>query len=400
MYGLEPTPVMESATASPRAAQERQLNALIVMPVAEQRGGCEMMLAQLMEHGRNLGITWSVLFLEHGPLVEQFESLGIRTRVVRLGRTREVHRSALVTYEIHKEIRRQRVDVVLGWMTKSHLLSGPAAMIAGVPALWFQHGAPTRRSKIDVAASLVPAVEVFACSRMTASAQEKLWPGRDTFVVNPAVDLSKYDPRTLPSMREARKQLELPLDAPLIGIVGRLQRWKGAHTLIKAMPRLLQSRPDLHCVIVGGEHSLEADYKPFLDELVRSLGLENRVIFAGLRHDIPLWMQAMDVMVHASHNEPFGMVVIEAMALGKPVVAGSQGGPTEIITPEVDGLLTPYGNADALAQAIERYLSDSQFAQNIGRAAAQRAQYYSIDRYVNLVAARLKAVCGAASEAA
>ncbi len=86
---------------------------------------------------------------------------------------------------------------------------------------------------------------------------------------------------------------------------------------------------------------------------------------AGAQTNIPEWMQAMDVMVHASDREPFGIVVLEAMALGKPLVAGAEGGPREIITEGVNGLLTPYDDAPALAQAIARYLNDPEWAERL-----------------------------------
>jgi glycosyltransferase involved in cell wall biosynthesis len=89
----------------------------------------------------------------------------------------------------------------------------------------------------------------------------------------------------------------------------------------------------------------------------------------------------MDVFVHASDQEPFGIVIIEAMALGKPVIAGNAGGPTEIITDGVNGLLTAYDDAEALTAAILRYLDDQEFAQSAGIAARQRALQFSTQRY-------------------
>jgi glycosyltransferase involved in cell wall biosynthesis len=102
---------------------------------------------------------------------------------------------------------------------------------------------------------------------------------------------------------------------------------------------------------------------------------------AGLQRNVPEWVQAMDVFVHASDQEPFGIVIIEAMALGKPVIAGNAGGPTEIITDGVNGLLTAYDDAEALTEAILRYLDDQEFAQSAGIAARQRALQFSTQRY-------------------
>ena len=204
------------------------------------------------------------------------------------------------------------------------------------------------------------------------------------------MELERFEPERLPSPREAKRRLGLPTEGPLIGIVGRLQRWKGMHVLVEAMPRILQAHPDAHCVVVGGDHALEPDYPDWLRERIDALGLANKVTLAGLQHNVPEWMQAMDVVVHASDREPFGIVVIEALALGKPVVAGDAAGPTEIITDGVDGLLTRYGDAPALAQAVLRYLDDPAFAARTGTAARQRAQEFSTRRYAQKLVATLQ----------
>ena len=84
-------------------------------------------------------------------------------------------------------------------------------------------------------------------------------------------------------------------------------------------------------------------------------------------------MQAMDVIVHASEQEPFGIVVIEAMSLGKPVIATTPGGPREVLIHETSGLLVPHGEAQALADAIRRLLSDPDLAAKLGNEAAKAA---------------------------
>jgi glycosyltransferase involved in cell wall biosynthesis len=98
----------------------------------------------------------------------------------------------------------------------------------------------------------------------------------------------------------------------------------------------------------------------------------------------------MDVFVHTSDREPFGIVVIEAMALGKPVIAGSGGGPAEIITDGENGLLVPYGDDESLAHAILRYLDDHAFAARLGAAARTRAAVFDDRTYAAHVIAALR----------
>ena len=97
------------------------------------------------------------------------------------------------------------------------------------------------------------------------------------------------------------------------------------HVFIDAMAQVHQVRPEARAVIVGGPHETEPRYADELRARVLALGLDGVLSFAGFRSNAAEWMQAMDVFVHASDREPFGIVVIEAMALGKPVIAGDCG---------------------------------------------------------------------------
>lgn len=372
------------------------MKVIAIMPLAEQRGGGEMMFLDLMQQGRQAGIEWLAIFLEEGPMVEQVRALGIDTRVIVSGRLRQVPCFISAVFQIAMVARRERADAIANWMWITHLYGGLAAIASGLPAVWYQLEVPNANSWLVRLATLLPARAIITLSKDGQQEQAKIWPYRPTPLVYPGVALDRFEPAILPSPIEARIKLGLPVQGPLIGIVGRLQRWKGMHTLIEAMPQVLQRYPDAHCVVVGGKHDLEAEYEDFLKTQIADLGLSDRVSMVGLQRNVPEWMQAMDIVVHASDNEPFGIVIIEAMALGKPVIAGNAGGPTEIITDGVNGLLTPYNDADALAIAVLRYLENPEFAHNMGIAARQRALDFSTQRYaqnfVNVVRAAVSYV--------
>ena len=368
------------------------MKVIIVMPLAEQRGGGEMMLWDLVQQGRNAGVEWLVIFLEDGPMVEQVKSLGIDARVVESGRLRQIHRFIGAVLRIAAIARRERADIIVNWMWITHISGGLAAMLAGLPAVWYQLEVPSDKTWLVRLATLIPARAIITLSQDGKQAQAEIWPHRPTPLVYPGVALDRFEPNTLPTPEEARRKLGLPLHGPLIGIVGRLQRWKGMHVLVQAMPKILQKYPDAHCVVVGGKHDLEPDYEDFLKAEIAALGLKEQVIMAGLQRNIPEWVQAMDVFVHASDNEPFGIVIIEAMALGKPVIAGSAGGPTEIITDGMNGLLTPYGDAEQLAIAILRYLDEQEFARSAGIAARERALDFSTQNYAQNFISAIRSV--------
>lgn len=365
------------------------MKVVLVMPLAEQRGGGELMLTQLLRRGRLPGVSWHVVFLEDGPMVEEARALGsgVGVSVVDAGKLRQVHRFVAAVRAIAAIIRREKADAVVGWMTKGHLYGSPAARLAGgVPAILYHLAVPTPGDWMDRIAARLPARGAITLSQDGYAGQKRLAAGQEVRIVYPGVDMDRFDPAILPTPEEARRRLGLPADGPLIGIVGRLQRWKGMHVLIEAMPEVLKDHPDARCVIVGGEHALEAEYAVYLKERIAALNLGEHVLLAGLQANVPEWMQAMDILIHASDHEPFGIVVIEAMALGKPLIAGSAGGPTEVITPGVNGYLSPFGDAGALAQHIKRLLSDPEQAARMGQAARVRAADFSTDRYArNLI---------------
>lgn len=358
------------------------MKVLILMPVAEQRGGAEQLLRVLLSQMNKRDSEIFVVFFEDGSLHTECRSLGIPTAVVPAGRLRDLNRFLPTVRQIVQISNRIQPDIIFSWMAKAHLYGAVASQMTGIPSAWYQHGLPRSATWLNRLISLLPTSTVLACSETVAEAQRGLWPKHQTEVVYPCVHLNRFDPAHLPPTSVARTELNLPMKGPLIGMVGRLQRWKGMHTLIEAMPRILESEPDAHAVIIGGRHDLEPGYLSYLQEEIRSLDLRDRVILAGFQSNVPLWMQAMDIMVHASDNEPFGIVVLEAMALGKPTVAGASGGPLEIITEGKNGLLASYGNSDELAGQIIRLLSEPAFAESIGTAAQKRARDFSPARYV------------------
>ena len=372
------------------------LRVLIVMPLATPLGGGELMLRQLLRHGRNKGVEWMVVYLRDGPMVEETRALGIDAQVVPSGRFRDLFKRAGAVRKVAAIARQFRADIIFGWMVAGELTAGPAAMLAGIPNVWYQVGTP-RPDWLDRTATLFPARGIIVLSRGGATAQSRVWPARKQWLVYPGVSLDAFNPDERAAPEALRAKLGLPITGPLIGIVGRLQRWKGMDVFLDAIPAILSRCPDLHAVIVGGPHETEPRYPNELQARVQALGIDRAVTFAGFQSNVPEWMQAMDIVVHASDHEPFGIVVLEAMALGKPVVAGAEGGPSETITAGVDGLLSPFGDAAALATAILRYLDDPSFAARVGAAARKRAQQFDDRHYAaNVIAALQESVARSA----
>jgi glycosyltransferase involved in cell wall biosynthesis len=188
---------------------------------------------------------------------------------------------------------------------------------------------------------------------------------------------------------ELQAELGLTDEDRLVSNVGRLDWWKGHDDFLQAMAEVIQSQPNAKALIVGASDSMPRNqaYHQRLQQLVTDLKLSDHIIFTGFRTDIPCVMAASDVVVHsASEPEPFGRVIVEAMAAGRPVVATAAGGVLDIVEDQVTGLLVPPKNAALMAKAIQQLLENPEQAGKLGQRAQQHAkERFSVKRHVTAV---------------
>lgn len=174
-------------------------------------------------------------------------------------------------------------------------------------------------------------------------------------IVGNAVDAEKFHPV---DRHEARRRFSLNANDPVLVSVGWLIERKGFHRVIECLPDLLQDYPTLQLVIVGGASGTES-MEPFLREQVRSLGLQEHVHFLGSMPSTEIkWpLSAADVFVLATRWEGWANVLLEAMATGLPVVATDVGGNSEVIASSALGTIVPFGNQNALTDALRNALA-------------------------------------------
>ena len=200
---------------------------------------------------------------------------------------------------------------------------------------------------------------VIAASRFIANLiveRHGVDPGRIR-VIPRGVDPAVFDPAAVSGDRLARlvSAWRLPDGVPIVLLPGRLTGWKGQPVLIEAIARL--SRRDVCCVLVGSDQGRRR-YAAGLVRQAEALGIAARLRLAGECDDMPAALMLADVVVHASTApEAFGRVVIEAQAMGRPVIAADLGGPVETVEHGVTGWRVPPGDAAALAAAIEYVLA-------------------------------------------
>lgn len=203
------------------------------------------------------------------------------------------------------------------------------------------------------------------------------------------------------SPADVRKELGIPDGARVIGIIGNVRFWKGQDCFIDAFIDLKERHRDLYGLIIGGWSSADMKFLSGLEKKVRDAGLGGRVIFTGYRKDVPDLLHAIDIFVHASTRpEPFGMVLLEAMAAKKPVIATNIGGPVEILdNGECGALVLPQSGA-SIAAACEEYIRRPDFARETAERAYQRlSTMFRIDRTVEETGRLFEEVCRRAGEA-
>ncbi len=184
-----------------------------------------------------------------------------------------------------------------------------------------------------------------------------------------------------PVKAEARKELKLPIDAIVIGIIGRLDPKKGQDVVLRALRRVHDAGHDAHLLVVGAQTLHEnTGYEAYLQSLCKELRLTPRVHFRPHQENPELAFAALDIFVLASESETYGMVTIEALASGLPVIGSDAGGTTDLVHHEVNGLRFPPGDDAALAESLLRYLNNRNFASAMATAAQEEA----VERYSHI----------------
>jgi glycosyltransferase involved in cell wall biosynthesis len=339
---------------------------IITVPWGERLGGAEAMLQGILEGGGDGEHELELVFLSPGPWPGQLRQDGFRVEVISAGRLRQAHRWVATVARLTRLFRERQPDVILNWSAKTQLYGSPAAVLAGMRrrVLWWQQMIP-ERSWLDGLATLLPAVAIGCYSRAAVRAQERLFPRRRTLLVAAG--------SPVPSADSPPADLELPRDVPIVGLVGRLQPWKGQDRLLRAQVILRERGHRIHTVIVGGDsYGLSPEYAASLEPLARELGISDSVTMTGEVPDADPYVQRMDILVNASDPEPFGIVLLEGMARGVAVVAVNSGGPAEFVEDGVTGMLARSGEPDALADAIEPLLLSPERRGQIGQAGRER----------------------------
>jgi glycosyltransferase involved in cell wall biosynthesis len=266
-------------------------------------------------------------------------------------------------------LKRGRFDVVHTHSAKAGALGRVAAWLARVPRrVHTPYSLPFRKELRQGAAYSVYYAIEWGLGRLTdviiasspseyaeITASGIAGRARVTTIPN-CFDLENYS-WPPPDRAAVRPSLGLPVAAPIVGTVARLDPQKGLHSLVAASPHVLAVRPDARFVVVGGGSEREA-----LEARIEALGVRGAWSLVGPRPDYKAWIQAFDVFAFPSLYEGLPFAPMEAMALGAPVVATAAMGTTDLVVDGVNGLLVPLNDTRALADALVRTLEHEAFS--------------------------------------
>lgn len=320
---------------------------------------------------------------EKGPIGELIEKMGIP--VFPLGRMKRNQFDYGIIRDLKEIMRREKVHLV-----HTHLYDGGkygrlAARLAGVPAIvhtvhniyvkrrtkhhWINRGLSRFTDRF---------IAVSGAVKESMVQYDHISPEKIQVLYN-GIDLTQMD--VSEDRKEIRKALGIKPDEVVVGVIARLEEQKGHKVLLEALS-LIPQLPDTLKVLLVGDGKLRL----FLEEETRKRGLSTCVLFLGTRKPVFPILSALDLFLLPSLWEGFSVALLEAMAMGLPVIATRVGGAEEVITSGQEGLLIPPGNPQNLAEAIQEALAHlERFQQMAGRGRERVRQNFSEERHLTLL---------------
>ena len=318
----------------------------------------------------------------NGELKGEFEKIGISP--IYIGMRFNYDITAL--WKLYSLIRKNRYDIVHTHLFHADIYGVLAAFLAKTPVIVSSEHNEGRFLKKKLYSFLHRWTSLRCHKLIAISEQVKKYmittgirDANKIEVVYYGLDWTRYD--SLGDLSYIGKEFNIDQEENLIGTVARLTEQKGLNYLLEAFARVLETEPKCKLIIVG-RGGLEKQLK----DLSRKLGIEDKVIFTGFRKDIPEIMSSIDIFVLPSLWEGLGLVLLEAMAAKKPIVATNVSAIPEIVLDGKTGILVPPSNAEALADGILRLVKQRNLAKTMGETGRERLEvHFGIEKMVKRV---------------
>jgi glycosyltransferase involved in cell wall biosynthesis len=268
---------------------------------------------------------------------------------------------------------KQYYDVVLCHSPWTHSIFSPAIRRSRIPELFWAHDRFTGKHWLEKWAGRSKPNWVISNSNYSDESVTQMFPGIPHQVLRCPVPTSRV--RLPPELRShLRAELNTPEDAVVIIQVSRMESWKGHDLLLETAATMGGDSRWIIWFVGGRQRKQEETYIAALEAKAKSLGISDRVRFAGQRPDVPRLLAAADIFCQPNRSpEPFGLVFVEALSQALPVVTFAMGGPGEIVDKSC-GVLVPPGRMDALALHLHRLILDRELRRKLGEAGPARAK--------------------------
>lgn len=352
---------------------ERPIKALFVFPVSQIWGGEAVWINFLKRMDRNKIIPFCLIF-GSGELIKRIEEANAGYYKLSNARIRNIFQYLRNLFHMIRFFKKERFDVVnsLG----VHLLTTLSTSFLNIPYILHIH-----------TIHHLPFIDRWCLRRarhiITVSNFSKEFlinyniKPKNIEVIYNGIDIVGLEKKT--KGLDLRQELGLDKNTKIVCYMGRIVKWKNLEDLIRAVPKIKKGCPGkIKFLFVGDTPKRdirETDYKDTLLKLAEELGVKGDIIFTGRREDVEDILKNIDIYAIPSLLEVCSMSILEAMALGKPIVAINTGGNPEIVTDEVGILVEPY-DLESFAKAIVSLLKDEKKRQNIGEAGKKKVEQF------------------------
>ncbi len=335
-------------------------------------GGLELQALELSAQLQRRGHAVTLSCPPGTRLAREAEAAGLRTLLLPV----RGYLHPLLILRLSRELRRRSIHLIHCQHSRDVATAVPAMLLSGArrPVLLSKRVGSYLNKKdlfhrityryVDRILAISDVIRRNVLDTLPVSAERVL-------TLHDAIDTQRFSPERGDRER-VRKEFGYDRKTPVVGFVGRFSPGKGHEELLRAAALLRESHPDVRYLVVGEPSRGEEGYAEEIHALARELNVNSIVRFAGFRKDIPDVMAAFDLFAFPSHAESFGIVLIEAMAMERPVVSTDCDGVLDIMVHGETGLMVPPRDAGAFAGALRELLDDSSLRARMGSSARRR----------------------------